>query len=112
MPGHFQHHTAFAAVERLQRREGEPGCLLHPEDAAARGIGDGEAVELFNGRGRVGLRARVTTDAPIGVVVVPGQRSRERYLSGGPINVLTSDRLTDMGAGATYQSTWLDVRKL
>lgn len=112
VPGHFQHHTGFAMVERLQRQEGSPSCLLHPEDAASRGIADGDAVELFNDRGVVGVHARVTADAPSGVVVVPGQRGRSRYLSGGPINVLTHDRLSDIGAGATYQSTWLDVRRL
>ena len=28
----------------------------------------------------------------------------------GTVNMLCSDRYTDMGEGATYQSTWLDVR--
>jgi len=46
------------------------------------------------------------------VVVVEGQRNRSRYLDGGSINILTSDTLSDMGAGATYQSTWVDVRPL
>ncbi len=109
-PGHAQHHTAFAAVEALQRLEGEPRCLLHPNDAAARGVADGDQVEVFNGAGYVGVYARVTEDTIPGVVVLEGQRGRSRYLSGGPVNVLTSDRLSDMGAGATYQSTWVDVR--
>lgn len=109
-PGHHQHHTAFAGVASLRRREGAPACLLHPADAAARGIADGDPVELFNDRGHVGLYARVTDDAPEGVVVVEGHRARHEYLSGGPVNVLTSDRAGSIGMGATYQSTWLDVR--
>ena len=111
-PGHFQHHSAFAGVAFLQEREGEPRCLLHPLDAAARAIQDGDAVELYNDRGTVGLYARVTTDAQPGVVVVEGYRERHRYLKGGPVNVLTSGRLSDFGAGATYQSNWVDARKL
>jgi anaerobic selenocysteine-containing dehydrogenase len=111
-PGHFQHHTAFDGVARLRQREGEPHCLLNPEDAAARGIADGDAVVLHNERGRVGLRARVTTDTQPGVVVTPTQRNRARYLLGGPLNVLTSDELSDIGAGATYQSTWIDASPL
>jgi anaerobic selenocysteine-containing dehydrogenase len=111
-PGHFQHHSAFAGVESLQRREGEPRCLLNPADAAARGIHDGDAVLLYNDRGELGLYAHLTDDTQPGVVVVEANRARDRYLRGGPLNVLTSDRLTDMGAGATYQSTWLDVRPL
>lgn len=111
-PGHFQHHSAFAGVASLQEREGVPCCLLHPDDAGARSIADGDAVEVYNDRGAVGLYARVTADTQQGTVVVVGHRSRSRYLRGGPINVLTSSRLSDMGAGATYQSTWLEVRKL
>jgi anaerobic selenocysteine-containing dehydrogenase len=112
VPGHSQHHTAFAGVERLQRRQGPPACTLHPDDAAARGIHDGDAVLLFNERGEAGLYARISDDTPRGVVTVEGSRDRSHFLTGGPLNVLTSDHLTDMGAGATYQSTWLDVRPL
>lgn len=111
-PGHFQHHTSFAGVERLRLRQGAPSCLLHPADAAARGIRSGDPVLLFNGRGEVGLYARVTEDTPSGVVTVEGNRRRADYLRGGPPNILTSDRLADLGAGATYQSTWVDVAPL
>jgi hypothetical protein len=41
-------------------------------------------------------------------VLVPGQRPTGEAVS-GTINMLCSDRYTDMGEGATYQSTWLDV---
>jgi anaerobic selenocysteine-containing dehydrogenase len=112
LPGHFQHHTAFNGVEALRRRQGAPACTLHPEDAAARGIREGDAVLLFNGRGEVGMLARVSADTPSGVVAVEGNRPRAAYLCGGPLNVLVSDHLSDMGAGATYQSTWLDVRRM
>jgi hypothetical protein len=43
-----------------------------------------------------------------GVVHVPGQRRDDETVS-GTINMLCSDRYTDMGEGATYQSTWLQV---
>ena len=108
-PGHHQHHTSFAAVAALQRQEGAPRCLLHPDDAAARNIADGEAVVLYNEKGSLGLHVHVTTDVPPGLVVVEGHRSRSRYLSGGPLNVLTGDRLADLGEGATYQNTWVEV---
>ncbi|HEY7294949.1 MAG TPA: molybdopterin dinucleotide binding domain-containing protein, partial [Dehalococcoidia bacterium] len=111
-PGHHQHHTAFAGVASLERKQGVPACLLHPEDAAARGIRDGDAVKLFNARGYVGLVAKVTADGQLGVAVVEGSRSRARFLAGGPLNVLTSDHLSDMGAGATYQSTWVEASLL
>ncbi|MGH7095869.1 MAG: molybdopterin-dependent oxidoreductase, partial [Stellaceae bacterium] len=47
-PGYFQSHTAFSGVEFLRRREGPPYCVLHPEDARARQLRDGQRVRLFN----------------------------------------------------------------
>lgn len=111
-PGHHQSHTTFAFVERARRLNGEARCLLHPDDAAARQLEDGAAVAVANGRGFIGLRLRITDDTRPGVVVVEGQRNRADYLAGGSINVLTSDTLADLGGGATYQSTWVDVRPL
>jgi anaerobic selenocysteine-containing dehydrogenase len=111
-PGYYQHHGHFAGVAFLQEREGAPRCLLHPVEAGARGIADGDPVELYNDLGFVGLHAHVTDAALPGTVVVEGYRERHRYLSGGPVNVLTSSRLSDLGEGATYQSNWVEVRKL
>src|SRR5262249_10894147 len=112
-PGHFQHHTVFAGVERLQRREGEPSCLLHPDDARARGLRDGDLVALQNDRGAVALRARVTGDTQPGVAVVPGRRPGAAHAgAAATLNVLTADALSDFGGGATYQSTWVDARRL
>jgi anaerobic selenocysteine-containing dehydrogenase len=109
-PGYFQAHTAFSGVDFLRQREGRPFCVLHPEDAAKRGLRDGEAVRLFNDRGEVGLVLQVSDEVRPGVVLVPGQRPVGEAVS-GTINMLCSDRYTDMGEGATYQSTWLDVAK-
>jgi hypothetical protein len=50
----------------------------------------------------------VSDEVQPGVVHVPGQRRDDETVS-GTINMLCSDRYTDMGEGATYQSTWLDV---
>ena len=111
-PGHHLHHSAFLGVASLRRAEGGPWVRLHPDEAASRGIGQGQAVELFNDSGVVGLYARLTTDVLPGIAVVEGQRPRSQYLSGGPLNVLCSDRYADLGEGATYQDTWLDVRPL
>jgi anaerobic selenocysteine-containing dehydrogenase len=107
-PGYFQAHTAFSGVAFLREREGKPFCILHPEDAAKRGLEDGAAVRLFNDRGEVGLVLKVSDEVQPGVVLVPGQRPIGEAVS-GTINMLCSDRYTDIGEGATYQSTFLDV---
>jgi hypothetical protein len=65
-------------------------------------------VRLFNDRGEVGLVLRISNEVLPGVVLVPGQRPDNETL-GGTINTLVSDRYTDLGEGATYQSTFLDI---
>ncbi len=107
-PGYFQSHTAFSGVAYLRRREGVPCAVLHPADAQARGLRDGQSVRLFNDRGVVGLTLHVRDEIQPGVVLVPGQRPDGEAVS-GTVNLLCADGFTDMGEGATYQSTWLDV---
>jgi len=107
-PGYFQSHTAFSAVPFLREREGSPCCILHPDEARSRNLKDGQRVRLFNDRGAIGLILRVSDEVQPGVALVPGQRPDEETVS-GTINMLCSDRYTDMGEGATYQSTFLDV---
>ena len=107
-PGYFQAHTAYAGVGFLRRREGPPHCVLHSLEAAQHGLADGDKVRLYNDRGAVGLILRVSDEVLPGVVLVPGQRPDGETLN-GTINILCSDRYTDIGDGATYQSTFLDI---
>jgi anaerobic selenocysteine-containing dehydrogenase len=109
-PGYFQSHTAFTGNRPLRRREGAPVAVIHPAEAARRGLRPEDGVELFNDLGTVGMHLRVSDEVAPGVVLVPGQRPAGEALS-GTINLLCGDRLTDLGEGATYQSTFLDVRR-
>jgi anaerobic selenocysteine-containing dehydrogenase len=95
-------------VASLRRQEKPPLCVLHPEDAALRNLKDGQPVRLFNDLGTIGLMLQVSDEVQPGVAFVPGQRRDDETVS-GTVNMLCSDRYTDMGEGATYQSTWLDV---
>jgi len=110
-PGYFQSHTAFSGVAFLRQREGVPCAVLHPADAASRGLSDGQIVHLRNDLGHVSLRLRVRDEIQPGVVLVPGQRP-DTETAGGTVNMLCADGYTDMGEGATYQSTWLEVSAL
>jgi hypothetical protein len=51
---------------------------------------------------------RVSDEVRPGVVLVPGQRPDDETVA-GTVNLLCSDRYTDLGEGATYQSTFLEV---
>jgi anaerobic selenocysteine-containing dehydrogenase len=110
-PGYLQPHTAFSGNGTLRRREGAPVCVLHPAEAARRGLQTGEPVELVNDRGRFVARLRVSDEIGPGMVFVPGQRPAGEALE-GTVNMLCGDRLSDLGGGATYQSTRLEVRRV
>jgi anaerobic selenocysteine-containing dehydrogenase len=109
LPGHQKMEAAKAG--RLE---------MHSADAAARGIVTGDMVEVFNGRGSVRLEAMVDGAVPPGVVAARLSWNRLATSDGegdekngqmGNINALTSERLTDMGGGATFYSTLVEVRR-
>ena len=105
-------NSTFANLPAHRKMEARTQGVLemHAEDAAARSIATGDAVEVFNGRGRIGLKALVNGQVREGVVAA---RLDWNKLSagGGNVNALTSERLTDLGGGATFYSTLVEVRK-
>jgi len=107
------HHfvsSSFASQEGLLAGAGTPFVEIHPEDAALRGIHDGERVVLSNGRGECALKAVVTDGVRRGVVVSP--KGRWRRLSGGRnVNEMTTDGLADMAGQSTFHSTRVRVRR-
>ena len=105
-------NSTFANLPGHQKMEdGRMDALdIHSEDADARGIADGDMVEIFNARGRVRLRARIGTAVQRGVVA--GQLGWNKLADGGHnVNLLTSQRLTDIGGGPTFYSTLVEVKK-
>ena len=105
-------NSTFANLPGHQKmEEGRRGVLeMHAADAEARGIADGDMVEIFNARGRMRLRARITATVQEGVVA--GQLGWNKLADGGHnVNLLTSQRLTDIGGGPTFYSTLVEVRK-
>ncbi|MGQ9682516.1 MAG: molybdopterin-dependent oxidoreductase [Anaerolineae bacterium] len=63
---------ALAGRSAIAGRASDPCAWIHPSDAAARGISDGEAI-IVSGDGELRLSARVTEDCPAGVLYVPEQ---------------------------------------
>jgi anaerobic selenocysteine-containing dehydrogenase len=109
-------NSTFANIPRHRRMEARTAGVLemHPEDATQRGLATGDAVEVFNARGRIDLRAQVGAMVPQGVVAARLDWNKLSGLKGegGPnVNALTSERLTDIGGGATFYSTLVEVRR-
>ena len=84
---------------------------LHPTDAEPRAIRSGDRVRAFNDRGSLLLKAKVDGVVPAGVVRSPSTRWLKRASDGRNVNALTSDRLTDMGGGATFYNCLIQVER-
>jgi anaerobic selenocysteine-containing dehydrogenase len=86
---------------------------MHPDDATARGLATGDSVEVYNDRGRIHLQLRIGDAVPAGVVAARldwAKLAREGAATGRNVNALTSETLTDIGGGATFYSTLVQVR--
>jgi anaerobic selenocysteine-containing dehydrogenase len=105
-------NSTFANLDGHRKMETRTSQRLemHPADAAARGIGEGDAVRIWNDRGEMRLTAMMNEHLPAGVVA--GKLDWNKMnAEGNNVNALTSQRLTDIGAGATFYSTLVEVKK-
>jgi anaerobic selenocysteine-containing dehydrogenase len=83
---------------------------IHPSDAAPRGIASGDLVRIWNDRGTLELTALLSERVPAGVVAGRLDWSKQGP-EGKNVNVLTSERLTDIGRAATFYSTLVEVAR-
>ncbi len=84
---------------------------IHPSDATPRGIATGDPVRVFNGRGSSILIAKVRRSVNAGVVHTGAVRWNKAAPDKRNVNVLTPDRLTDMGGGPTFYNCLVQVEK-
>jgi anaerobic selenocysteine-containing dehydrogenase len=102
-------NSTFVNVDSLRDMEREPLLEIHADDAAARGIKDGQVVRVFNARGEYRCKAQVSRRARPGVVNSLGVWWRKLGLDGTNVNQLTSQRLTDMGNGPVFYDCLVEV---
>jgi len=105
-------NSSFANMPFAIAEAGEPGLDMHPKDAAARGVGNGDAVCVFNERGEFTARARVGEKAREGVVVALSVWWKKLSGDGRNANEVTSQALSDIGGGATFYDCLVEVAPL
>ena len=104
-------NSTFVNVMSLRDTEGEPYLDIHPQDAHARGILNGDMVRTFNNRGSMIMKARITDKTRAGLVVGLSIWWKKYAGDGKNANELTSQRLTDMGRAATFYDVLVQVEK-
>ena len=112
---HFMNST-FANQARHQKMEAatEAALEMHADDAAARGLKAGDVAEVFNDRGSLQLHVALSAKVGCGVVAARldwAKLGGDLSGRGANVNALSSERLTDLGGGATFYSVLVEVRK-
>jgi len=104
-------NSTFVNVDVLRKMAGDVTVEVHPEDAARRGICDGQRVRVFNDRGSFQARAVVGETVKVGAVVTQGVWWNKYTSDGVNCNATTSSRLTDLGGGATFFDNLVEVER-
>jgi anaerobic selenocysteine-containing dehydrogenase len=104
-------NSTFTEMPSSRAREGRPQVMIHPEDAAALGIADGDEVVLGNRRGEVRIYARLVDGLRRGVLIAESVWPNAAYADGRGINTLTgADSIAPLG-GAPFHDNRVWVRQ-
>jgi anaerobic selenocysteine-containing dehydrogenase len=105
-------NSTFGGLPVFLETEKMPWLDIDADDAAARGIGDGDKVRVYNDRGSFVVTARITERTRPGVVVAPSIWWRKLSPDGTNANMVTGQALTDMGRAATFYDVLVEVARV
>jgi anaerobic selenocysteine-containing dehydrogenase len=105
----WQMNASYANDPAIRSRIGENVVILHPDEAAARGLAEGDRVVLSNETGALALGVSLDTIAPAGVGIVYKGRWPGAEPAGANVNVLHKGRKSDIGAATCVHSIEVDI---
>jgi anaerobic selenocysteine-containing dehydrogenase len=109
--GHAYIGSQYANRERQRRIErGRQHVVLNPTEAAARGLGEGQRVSVFNERGAFEADLWLDAGVALGTAVAPYGFWMEN--GGATLNVVVSADLNDLGGGLPNNEAAVEVRAL
>lgn len=106
---HFFLNTMFGNAPEQRKRAGAPRIRMHPSDAAARGLADGQEARIFNDRGSFTAAVEVTDRVRPGVVATTKGHWPKLLGTDHGVNATVEERDTDMGGGAVYHDNRVQV---
>lgn len=104
-------NTSFNETPGSQAREGAPTVMIHPEDAAALSIANGDAVTLGNARGETTLTAKLFEGVCRGVLIAESIHPNKSHIGGRGINTLTGSDVVAPIGGAAFHDNKVWIRK-
>ena len=105
-------NTSFNETPSSIAREGKPSVMMHPDDAAALGIADGEVVTLGNVRGETNLTVKLFDGLRRGVLIAESIQPNKAHIGGRGINMLTGAEAVAPVGGAAFHDNKVWVKKV
>jgi anaerobic selenocysteine-containing dehydrogenase len=102
-------NDSFANDAKIARRIGPATVALHPDDAAARGLAEGEQALVANETGALRLRVTISEAVPRGVAYSPKGRWPKREPAGANVNALNPGERADMGDSTSVHGVEVTV---
>ena len=108
---HHALNTTFVNVPELAARTGPPTVAMHPVDAGARALKDGDAVRVHNDRGEFLATVAVSDRVRAGVVQGCKGHWPKRVPGGANANATVAERDSDMGGGAVFHDNRVEITR-
>lgn len=99
-------HSQFGNLRMIRRLDPGPFVHVHPADAKSREIEDGAPARVFNDRGELRLPARIDPGLKQGCVSIT---NGWWITDGGTVNFCSEGRETDIGHGAAFHDTLVEI---
>ncbi len=105
-------NASFGNVDKLLRRAGPATIMLHPADASARGLADGDVALISNQTGEVALHVVTSDEMLPGVALSPKGRWPRLEAADANINVLYDGRKSDMGESTSVHGVEVAIQAI
>lgn len=101
----FHVNSTFAGTAKMLAKTSMPPLVLHPDDAAARGLSEGDTVTVHNDRGEFEAVLTISDRTRVGVA-----NTTKGWWSSG-LNNTVAERDADMGGGAVFHDNAVIVTR-
>ncbi len=102
-------NTQYANEATQQRRQGEQLIMIHPSDAAERGVASGSYVRVFNDRGAFEAKAELSEDVGAGLILTNVGHWPGLNRTGTAVNSTTPPRHSNLGQAGAYSDNLVEV---
>jgi anaerobic selenocysteine-containing dehydrogenase len=102
-------NDSFANDAKIAKRIGRATVALHPDDAAERGLAEGDEAVVGNETGRLALHVVLSDAIPRGVAYSPKGRWPKREPTRANVNALNPGEAADMGQSTSVHGTEVTV---